>query len=35
MDSGQFREVSVTGSLRVLERTGGQPGDPIVTGRGR
>jgi predicted O-methyltransferase YrrM len=35
MDSGQFREVSVSGSLRVLERTSGQPGDPIVTGRGR
>ncbi|OBK43151.1 class I SAM-dependent methyltransferase [Mycobacterium sp. 1081908.1] len=31
MDSGQFREVSATGSLRVLERTGGRPGDPIVT----
>jgi MMP 1-O-methyltransferase len=26
IDSGQFREVSVTGSLRVLERTTGQPG---------
>jgi MMP 1-O-methyltransferase len=35
MDSGQFREVSVIGSLRVLERAGGQPGEPIVTGRGR
>ena len=35
MDSGQFREVSVTGSLRVLERTSGRPGDPVVTGRGR
>jgi MMP 1-O-methyltransferase len=32
MNSGQFREVSITGSLRVLERTGGRPGDPI-TGR--
>ncbi|SON63709.1 hypothetical protein MSIMFI_05240 [Mycobacterium simulans] len=33
IDSGQFREVAVTGSLRVLERTGGQPGDQIdVTG---
>jgi MMP 1-O-methyltransferase len=29
IDSGQFREVSVTGSLRVLERTNGQPGEPI------
>jgi predicted O-methyltransferase YrrM len=29
IDSGQFREVSVTGSLRVLERTGGRPGEPI------
>lgn len=29
MDSGQFREVSATGSLRVLERVGGQPGQPI------
>lgn len=27
--SGQFREVSATGSLRVLERVGGQPGEPI------
>jgi MMP 1-O-methyltransferase len=35
IDSGQFREVSVTGSLRVLERTGGQPGERIVTGRAR
>jgi predicted O-methyltransferase YrrM len=35
IDSGQFREASVTGSLRVLERTGGQPGEPIVTGRAR
>ena len=35
MDSGQFREVSVTGSLRVLERTGGRAGDPIVTTRAR
>jgi len=33
IDSGQFREVSATGSLRVLERTGGQPGEQIVTGR--
>jgi predicted O-methyltransferase YrrM len=33
IDSGQFREVSVTGSLRVLERTGGKPGEPIVTSR--
>src|ERR1700761_3066970 len=35
IDSGQFREISATGSLRVLERTGGQPGEPIVTGRAR
>jgi len=33
IDSGRFREVSATGSLRVLERTGGQPGEQIVTGR--
>jgi predicted O-methyltransferase YrrM len=33
IDSGQFREVSVTGSLRVLERTGGKPGERIVTSR--
>jgi predicted O-methyltransferase YrrM len=31
MDSAQFREVSVTGSLRVLERTGGRAGEAIVT----
>jgi predicted O-methyltransferase YrrM len=29
IDSGQFREVSATGSLRVLERTGGQLGAPV------
>jgi predicted O-methyltransferase YrrM len=29
IDSGQFREISATGSLRVLERTGGQLGEPI------
>ncbi len=29
IDSGQFREISALGSLRVLERTGGQVGDPI------
>ena len=29
VDSGQFREVSVTGSLRVLERVSGHPGDPV------
>ena len=29
IDSGQFREVSVTGSLRVLERTTGQPGQQL------
>ncbi|MGF2944782.1 class I SAM-dependent methyltransferase [Mycobacterium sp. Lab-001] len=31
LDSGQFREVSATGSLRVLERTGEQ----VVSGPGR
>ncbi len=35
IDSGQFREVSVTGSLRVLERTGGRPGEQIVSGPNR
>jgi MMP 1-O-methyltransferase len=36
IDSGQFREISAIGSLRVLERTGGQVGEPIeVTGQGR
>jgi MMP 1-O-methyltransferase len=30
IDSGQFREVSATGSLRVLERIGGGLGEPIV-----
>lgn len=29
IDSGQFREVRATGSLRVLERTGGAPGEPV------
>lgn len=29
IDSGQFREVSVTGSLRVLERTSGQAGQQV------
>jgi predicted O-methyltransferase YrrM len=29
IDSGQFHEVSVTGSLRVLERTSGQPGQQV------
>jgi predicted O-methyltransferase YrrM len=29
IDSGQFREVSATGSLRVLERLSGQPGEQI------
>ncbi|MCA2244813.1 MULTISPECIES: class I SAM-dependent methyltransferase [Mycobacterium] len=29
IDSGKFREVSATGSLRVLERVGGQPGEPV------
>ena len=29
VDSGQFREVGVTGSLRVLERVAGEPGAPV------
>ncbi|OBH88142.1 class I SAM-dependent methyltransferase [Mycobacterium sp. E2989] len=29
IDSGQFREVSATGSLRVLERVSGAPGERI------
>lgn len=29
IDSGQFREVAATGSLRVLERTGGKAGEPV------
>ena len=29
IDSGQFREVAVTGSLRVLERAAGRPGEPV------
>jgi predicted O-methyltransferase YrrM len=29
INSGQFSEVSVTGTLRVLERTTGVPGEPI------
>lgn len=29
IDSGQFREVSATGSLRVLERLGGRAGEPV------
>lgn len=32
MDSGQFREISATGSLRVLERTGGLAGEPVDQG---
>ena len=36
IDSGQFREVSVAGSLRVLERVSGQPGEQIdITGPDR
>ncbi len=30
IDSGQFREVSATGSLRVLERVGGRPGEQVT-----
>jgi MMP 1-O-methyltransferase len=29
IDSGQFREVAATGSLRVLVRVCGEPGDPV------
>ncbi|MCV7028330.1 class I SAM-dependent methyltransferase [Mycobacterium sherrisii] len=29
LESGQFQEISATGSLRVLERTAGQVGEPI------
>lgn len=29
LDSGQFREVSATGSMRVLERVAGEPGAPV------
>lgn len=29
LESAQFREVSATGTLRVLERTGGVAGDPV------
>ena len=36
INSGQFRAVSATGSLRVLERIGGQVGEKIpVTGQAR
>jgi MMP 1-O-methyltransferase len=36
LDSGQFREISALGSLRVLERNSGQVGEPIgVNGPGR
>ncbi|TDK95079.1 class I SAM-dependent methyltransferase [Mycobacterium paragordonae] len=36
MASGQFRELGATGSLRVLERTGGQAGEPVeINGQGR
>jgi MMP 1-O-methyltransferase len=36
IDSGQFREISALGSLRLLERTGGQVGGPIdVIGQAR
>lgn len=30
VDGGGFREDSVTGSLRVLRRVAGQPGDPVA-----
>lgn len=29
LDSGHFREVSATGSLRLLERVGGEPGEQL------
>jgi predicted O-methyltransferase YrrM len=29
LESGAFQEVSVTGSLRVLQRTGGRAGEPV------
>lgn len=29
LDSGQFREVSATGSLRLLERVSGEPGEQL------
>jgi predicted O-methyltransferase YrrM len=29
LESGQFREVSATGSLRLLERVSGQPGEQV------
>jgi MMP 1-O-methyltransferase len=32
INSGQFREFSATGSLRVLERTGGRAGEPVDQG---
>ncbi len=36
IDSGQFREISALGSLRLLERTGGQVGEAIeVIGQDR
>jgi predicted O-methyltransferase YrrM len=36
IDSGQFQEVSALGSLRVLERTSGQPGEQLdVSGPAR
>lgn len=36
LDSGQFREVGATGTLRVLERTGGQAGEPVeISGQAR
>ena len=36
IESGQFQEVATTGSLRVLERTGGRAGEPIeVSGPAR
>ncbi|CDO88968.1 hypothetical protein AWC29_21880 [Mycobacterium triplex] len=36
LDSGQFREVSALGSLRVLERISGRVGEPIeITGQAR
>jgi hypothetical protein len=35
IDSGQFQKVSVTGSLRVLERTSGRPRAQVVIAQTR
>jgi hypothetical protein len=33
VDGGTFGEVAATGTLRVLERLSGQPGEPVSTAR--